>query len=213
MHFEPGAYDAYTVDGGGIPVPYDAPVGVDDGYNLQVTASTPVFQLIDASVSVVHGRQPIFDEGSTGMVTSLTGSINLRPLTPLRIQGLLAYQRLTRVRDGSEFARTIIPRLKVEYQILRPLFLRLVGEYRSQRRAELRSAEEGLPLLIDGAPAPAQETNQVRLDALLSFQPSPGTVAFLGYGTGLNDETAFGFSNFARQNDGFFVKFAYQFRW
>lgn len=213
VHFEPGAYDNYTVDAGGPPIPYDAPEGVDDGYNLELTVSTPVLQLIDASVGVAHGRQPIFDEGSTGDVTTVTGSVNLRPLTPLRIQGLLAYARLTRVRDGSEFARTIIPRLKIEYQVARPLFFRVVGEYRSERRAELLSAVEGLPLLVDGAPSPAQETNQLRLDALISFQPSPGTVAFFGYGAGLSDKTAFGFSNLERQNDGFFVKFAYQFRW
>jgi hypothetical protein len=143
----------------------------------------------------------------------VSGAVNLRPLTPLRVQALLAYATLTRVRDGSEFARTIIPRLKVEYQITRPLFFRLVGEYRSQRTAALLSSEEGLPLLVDGAPVPAQETNQLRLDALLSFQPTPGTVAFLGYGAGLVDDAAFAFSTLAKQEDGFFVKFAYLFRW
>jgi hypothetical protein len=213
VHFVPGAYDNYTVDLGAGPVPYDAPVGVNDGYNVQVSMSTPVLQLVDASVTVVHGRQPIFDEGSTGMATTVSGAVNLRPLTPLRVQALLAYATLTRVRDGSEFARTIIPRLKVEYQITRPLFFRLVGEYRSQRTAALLSSEEGLPLLVDGAPVPAQETNQLRLDALLSFQPTPGTVAFLGYGAGLVDDAAFAFSTLAKQEDGFFVKFAYLFRW
>ena len=38
-------------------------------------------------------------------------------------------QRFVRQTDGSEVAATRIPRLKVEYQIARPLFVRVVGEY------------------------------------------------------------------------------------
>ena len=48
--------------------------------------------------------------------------------------------RLDRL-DGSEFARSTIPRLKVEYQPNRALFFRVIGEYRSERTAALvRSA-------------------------------------------------------------------------
>jgi hypothetical protein len=213
VHFVPGAYDGYTVDNGGTQVPYAAPEGVNDAYTVALSVSTPVYQVIDATASLSYGRQPIFDEGSTGNVTTATGAIHVRPLTPIRIEGLLAYQLINRVRDGSEFARTIIPRLKIEYQITRPLFFRLVGEYRSEQRAELLSADQGLPLLIGGAAQPAENTNGLRLDALLSFQPSPGTVAFFGYGAGLSDENPFAFQNLQKENDGFFVKFAYQFRW
>ncbi len=39
--------------------------------------------------------------------------------------------------DGSEFARSTIPRLKVEYQPKRALFFRAIGEYRSERTAAL----------------------------------------------------------------------------
>jgi len=51
------------------------------------------------------------------------------------------------------------------------------------------------------------------MDFLASLEPSPGTVAFLGYGSSLDDTSAFNFSEMSRASDGFFVKLAYQFRW
>ncbi|MEO8032420.1 MAG: DUF5916 domain-containing protein [Gemmatimonadota bacterium] len=212
VHYVPGTYDDYAISTGGGSTPYAAPRGVDNGYDVSLTIGTPVFQNFNGNILIDRARGPIFDEASTGDLTSITGAVDLRPLRSLRLEALFTYASLTRARDGSEFGRTIIPRLKVEYQITRPLFFRIVGEYRSQRTAELRSAVEGLPLLVAGVLATNSETNNLRLDALLSFQPSPGTVAFFGYGTGLDDTRPFSFSNFSRESDGFFVKFAYQFR-
>jgi hypothetical protein len=61
-------------------------------------------------------------------------------------------------------------------------------------------------------PAAARATNDLRLDWLFSFRPNPGTVAYLGYGTGLTEPEAFSFRNVRRVTDGFFVKLSYLFR-
>jgi hypothetical protein len=50
------------------------------------------------------------------------------------------------------------------------------------------------------------------VDALLSYQPMPGTVVFAGYGSDMLDEEAFGFRGLTRTNDAVFVKFSYLFR-
>ena len=131
----------------------------------------------------------------------------------VRIGTRLALSRITRGRDGSEFARTLIPRLKVEYQPRRALFVRAVAEYQALRRDALRDARTGAPLLLDGVPQAREDTNQLRFDLLVSYEPTPGTVAFLGYGSSLEDTQAFDFSDMNRTSDGFFVKLAYQFRW
>jgi hypothetical protein len=52
----------------------------------------------------------------------------------------------------------------------------------------------------------------LRVDWLASFEPTPGTVAFFGYGSSLDDISAFGFHRMQRSSDGFFVKLAYQIR-
>jgi hypothetical protein len=114
--------------------------------------------------------------------------------------------------DGSEFARSTIPRLKVEYQPNRALFFRVIGEYRSERRAALQDPSTGAPLFVGGVPQPVTEFNGFRLDLLASFEPTPGTVAFLGYGSSLESDREFNWSRLERVNDGFFVKLAYQVR-
>jgi len=60
--------------------------------------------------------------------------------------------------------------------------------------------------------ATAFARGRFRADWLFSWQPTPGTVFFAGYGTSLANEDGFGFSELRRAADGFFVKFSYLFR-
>jgi hypothetical protein len=50
------------------------------------------------------------------------------------------------------------------------------------------------------------------VDLLASYEPTPGTVAFLGYGSSLQSQRTFGISDLSRTADGFFLKVAYLFR-
>ena len=75
------------------------------------------------------------------------------------------------------------PRLKLEYQLSRPIFLRLVGEYTSERRDALRDdTRTGAPILIfdAGTNTYVRTTpfgrRSFRGDFLFSYQPNPGTV-------------------------------------
>jgi hypothetical protein len=95
---------------------------------------------------------------------------------------------------------------------MRELFFRAIGEYRSDRTAELVDPVSGAPLFIGGVPQPAVEFNGLRVDLLASYEPTPGTVAFLGYGSSLETDEEFNWSHLYRTNDGFFVKLAYQVR-
>jgi hypothetical protein len=81
----------------------------------------------------------------------------------------------------------------VEYQPNRALFFRVIGEYRSERRAALLDPSTADPLFVGGAPQPDTEFNGLRLDLLASFEPTPGTVAFLGYGSSLESDREFNF--------------------
>jgi hypothetical protein len=154
------------------------------------------------------GRSAIFDEASDGKYWTLQGGVDLRPVPSIRLGATLLYAKLSRVRDGSEFGRQIIPRLRLEYQPNRALFFRFVGQYVSSRQAAL---EDGNGSPIAGG-APAGRSNDLRIDLLASFQPSPGTVAFLGYGSGLTGAQTLTFKELQRQQDGFFLKIAYLFR-
>ena len=46
----------------------------------------------------------------------------------------------------------------------------------------------------------------------IAYQPTPGTVFFLGYGSGFTEPWSFNFTGLHRTSDGFFVKLSYLFR-
>ncbi len=60
--------------------------------------------------------------------------------------------------------------------------------------------------------AAASRSNLFHVDALLSYQPVPGTVVFAGYGSDMVDEDAFQFRGLTRTDDAFFLKLSYLFR-
>ena len=211
VDFIPADYQGYQVDTPGGPVAFVPPSGVS-GPAASITLTTPTFQSFDASLKVGAGRAALFQEAGEGSEIDASLDLSLRPTSSIRITGSTVLQRFTRRTDGSEFARSVIPRLKLEYQPDRSLFFRLVGEYRSERQAALRDPLTGTVLLINGTGSTDGETNAFRIDGLLSFEPSPGTVAFFGYGSSLSGPRTLSFRGLRRDTDGFFVKLAYQFR-
>ena len=69
-------------------------------------------------------------------------------------------------------------------------------------------------VLTDGVyeRADAVATRDLRMDWLVSYVPSPGTVFFAGYGSSLTEPEAFRFRQVERVRDGFFVKLSYLLR-
>jgi hypothetical protein len=209
VNFQDSSFAGYTV-GGPAGTAYLPP---DDfsGVNWTVRATTPTWRRLGAELSYQRGRTPIFQEGATGTARLLSGRVELRPAPTVRMAATGTAFHLFRL-DGSEFARSLIPRLQAEYQPNRALFFRAIAEYRSERRAALRAAGSGEALFIDGEAQPAARTNGLRVDLLASFEPTPGTVAFLGYGSSLETDGDFNWSRLERVSDGFFVKLAYRVR-
>jgi hypothetical protein len=156
---------------------------------------------------------PIFAEGSEGRELRATGTLTMRPTKSVRSEASLILSQLDRAFDESEYARTVIPRVKVEYQPTRALFFRVVSQYQAQRTTGLRTPTgEQIFLLATGSPVVGGEVGSLQTDWLVSYEPTPGTVAFFGYGdTRAGLETS-SFSDLERRSDGFFVKLAYQWR-
>jgi hypothetical protein len=141
-----------------------------------------------------------------------------RPTERVRVEGSYRHLALTRERDGSRFSTANIPRLKLEYQLSRPLFVRFVGQYQSQERAALRDPRTGDAILVrdattnDFVASTATATNSLRTDWLVSYRPIPGTVVFAGYGSGYLGTEGYSFRGLERSEDGFFFKVSYLFR-
>ena len=190
-------------------------------YVLSVT--TPEFKTFSGNAFILWGNDENFYEWSPGRIIIANGGLNWRPTGQVRVESTYALQEVRRRSDGSLVNRQHIPRVKVEYQLSRPIFLRIVGEYLHEQQTSLRddTRTEGAILIYDPGVGDFVRTeaftrSSFRGDLLFSYQPVPGTVAFLGYGSTLQDPTVddagLDRSGMRRVSDGVFLKLSYLFR-
>jgi len=182
-----------------------------------VTVTTPQWSRFSASATYIGGQDENFFEWAQADIHYLSLTTNFRPTDQLRVTGSLAFQDYWRRSDHSLAGKTAIPRLKAEYQFTRAIFFRAVGEYDLAENNDLRDETRTfMPLIIAGKKAFATRTAQLHGDWLFSYQPNPGTVIFLGYGSeadGRPDpKDRFNYQPLIRASDYFFVKLSYLFR-
>jgi len=216
VRFDPPFYAEYSVDGGADTTALVLPGRLTDLWNLSVSGSTPQGALT-ASLGGSVGRSAAFFEPAAARSLSANATVTWRPTEQIRLEGRYVYSRLNRPRDGTRLSTAHIPRLKMEYQLSRAVFVRFVGQYTAQERDALRDPATDRPILLpsdDGTlePVAARALNDLRMDFLFSYHPTPGTVFYLGYGSSLTEEDAFTFRDVSRVSDGFFVKLSYLFR-
>ena len=181
--------------------------------------TTPQFSKFYATVLLVGGRDENFFEWSSANIWDVSLTVDWRPTDKLRSEFTYNSQWYWRHSDGSLVDRTIIPRLDVEYQLARPLYLRLIGQYTATYTDSLRDdSRTNLPIFIlnpaTGVYARATPviSNVFQGSFLFAYQPVPGTVAFFGYGNDLSEPQAFHFTTLQPTSVSFFVKISYLFR-
>ena len=215
--FDPASYsNVRTTTTNGVLVPF-VPAGTLGTAVVSISASTPQFRRFTASVGTAVGNDVDFFEASQVRRADYNASLDLRPSERLRVNATYVSSSFTRRSDGLRTATTRIPRLKLEYQVARPLFLRLVAQYEASVRQPLVDPASGRTLRVRGSngsftPSTARTTNTLRGDFLFSYRPSPGTVFFAGYGNTMTEAQPLAFEQLRRAADAFFVKASYVFR-
>jgi len=216
--FDPSLYSGLTVQrsvGTSIVVidtaAFTVPPPEKDELGASFRITTPTYRVFSGTAGITESQVPIFREAAPGNSSRIDAALDLRPTTAVRSS--LQFSRLTIARksDGSRFSSETIPRIKVEYQISPPLFLRLVGQYAARSRSALRD-RNGNPILVNGVLDSGETTNEFSTDWLFSYRPVPGTLVYLGYGSTLEEPREFRFQNLRRARDGFFGKISYLFR-
>jgi hypothetical protein len=188
------------------------------GLGVQVRSS--YFKSVSFNTELQREETPIFAEGTRGVQWSAEAGAEARPTGSLRLESSIRHALIER-QNGSEYSQATLLRGRAEYQLSRAVFLRAVGQYSLEDVDSLR-APGGIPYLFDDAPfrirsgdiysAGLPQTNPLRVDLLFSYQPSPGTVFFLGYSREMLDNEAFRFSPLEPRADGLFLKLSYLFR-
>jgi uncharacterized protein DUF5916 len=213
--FDQANYSGLYVPGPSSPTPFrpsDRIGTLQSGFSI----ATPQFPRWAASVGTTLGTDVDFLETSRVRRVDYNASLDLRPSDRLRASLTYVSSQLTRRSNDERTTFTRIPRLKLEYQLARPIFVRVVSQYTATRREALRDPRTGQILLISRgdslAPSSATASNALRTDYLFSYRPSPGTVFFLGYGGTLTETDPLAFQQLRRANDAFFIKASYAFR-
>ena len=213
--YEPSRYSGYTVEtGAGTAVdtlPFEVPGQERNQWGGSLRVTTPTYRQFTATASLGGGRVPIFLEAAPGTSYRVDGSVDLRPTAALRASLQFSRLALNRRRDGSRVSTETIPRIKVEYQVTRALFVRVVGQYDALRTAPMVD-RQGRPILVGGVRSPGASSNEFRMDWLFSYRPGPGTLLYFGYGSTMHEPRQFRFGDLSRTADGFFGKVSYVFR-
>ena len=185
-----------------------------------LSAVTPQRAGVEIDAFVLWGKDENFYEWSSADIIFLNIGAAWKPTDKLRVDARYQLQSFRRRTDDSIVGIRRIPRVKAEYQIARPIFVRVVGEYNSDWQDDLRDdSRTNLPIYIrnpaTGAYDRAAKTylKSFRADWLFSYQPTPGTLLFAGYGNTLaNLDEDPRTARLRRTADGFFLKVSYLFR-
>lgn len=216
--FDPADYVTLWVPQGpsATAVPFE-PRGRITAQLTGFSVSTPQYRRFSAEAEAQFGTDVDFAETSRVRRRDVGVAVNLRPTERLRVEATYQSASFRRQRDGERTFSTRIPRLKAEYQIARPVFVRVVSQYESVERAAVRHPETGEILLVGDPvggfqPLLGERSNALRTDWLFSYRPSPGAVFFVGYGNTLAEPASLAFRELTRVDDAFFVKLSYVFR-
>jgi len=180
------------------------------------------WERVRGNVRYTFSETPVFDR-SFGVAVEPADSrsgevtLNLYPTRALGAELGVRQTRLTRKTDGVEVSSAVIPRARAQYQFTRSLFVRGIFEYSSQKRSALSDPVTGSPLFrVDGggeyALRDGSEGYDFHIEGLVAYEPSPGTVLFLGYSRQMEDTESFRFREVRATADGLFVKMSYRFR-
>ena len=219
--YDSALYAGYRLEvpksGGGLDtIPFVGQPTIGNGeYLIQI--GTPQWKHFSAGGFFLQGHDENFFEWASADLLLLSVDVSYRPTDRLRNSLSYFWQQVNRRTDGSLVNVGRVARVKMEYQLSRPLFIRLVGQYIQDQTDSLRDdSRTGAPILIAGPSgitrSAASATNLFHVDALVSYQPIPGTVVFAGYGSNMLDDDAFRFHGLTRTDDVLFVKLSYLFR-
>jgi hypothetical protein len=211
--FPQGDYADYGVmdpEGGIRPFPVPDPLT-----NMLAVAVMPRLRLNNSSN--LNGRfyfreLPIYAEAARGLELLAAPQLTLKPTQALSLTLDETYSRLWRREDGSAFSTAVVSRLTSQYQFSKSVLARAMIQYNLEDRDALVDPRTGAPIAIGGTVVEARESGTVQGQFLLQYQPSPGTIFYIGYSRIMEGDYSFGLREKDPVEDGLFLKLSYLMR-
>ncbi|MDH3270299.1 MAG: DUF5916 domain-containing protein, partial [Gemmatimonadota bacterium] len=213
FRFRSGDFARHEVmDAAGSVRPYPKPPDLTNIMGIMVRPSIRFNDTFNLSGVVMFREIPLFAEGSMGWENRLGPSLRIQPGEQLRLEASYNFVRLERANDGSHFSTAHVPRVRAQYQLNKSLLFRAIGQYDLELRRPLRHPVTGETVLINGELQGERERGIFTGQLLVSFEPSPGTIFFVGYSRVMDGPYGVDLSPKTLQQDGFFMKLSYLFR-
>ena len=223
FQFNPQDYDGlFAAAPGGGSTPYFPDQSLFQGLNSgTLFIWVNPFDKVRSNVRVTRSETPLFDfitDTPVDIADSWSGnaSLNLFLTTNFSAELGVNHTSLFRQRDGSLYSSATIPRVRGQYQFSRALFFRAIVEYGSQERGVLMTPTAGRAVSYCSSTScralQGSESNDFSIETLLSYEPTPGTVFFVGYSRRMEDMQAFRFRDIRPEAEGVFMKLSYRFR-
>ncbi len=215
--YDPSLFPGVAILDGAAARPFVATAHLPN-LDYVLSINTPRLYGVTTNLFVIWGKDENFFEWANANIVYGTLSVQWRPSERVRVDFDHNLQSFERRTDNSYVGIRRVPRLRLEYQATRSIFVRYVGEYATNYQDVLRDdSRSNLPLVLlapDGTFEPMGPVRQrsFRSDWLFSYQPTPGTVLFAGYGNTLATEDAALQRNLRRTRDGLFLKYSYLIR-
>lgn len=183
--------------------------------NMKALAVMPRIRITNSSN--LNGRfyyreLPIYAEASRGLELMVGPQLTLKPTASLSLSLDESYSKIWRQTDDSVFSTAIVSRLTSLYQFSKAVSARAMVQYNLEDRKALTDPTSGLPILLGGTPSEERREGAVQGQFLLQYQPSPGTIFYVGYTRLMEGENSYRWSDKEPVEDGLFVKLSYLFR-
>ena len=201
-----------------------APISSDQSlysslHSLSLRAWVNSWDAVRISYGGGWSQTPLFSSGvPLDVGERWSGDIGFTVYPTGSMQAEIGARHVTILRslDGSEYSSATIPRLQMRYQLTRAMYVRGIGEYSSQTRGDVldpvtgeqvyRCSDESCSARL------GSDSHDFRVEGLLGYEPTPGTVVFFGYTRQFKDTSAFSFEEVRPVRDGLFLKLSYRFR-
>ena len=203
-------YEVQASDGSVQPLP--ALPDLQNMWGLALLPNVRINEHLTLNGRSFYREVPLFAEASRGLELQLAPSLQIRPNDAWSIDLSHTWARLWRRSDESRFSNVNLSRIRLQYQFGRSVFARFIGQYDLEERSALQHPVTGQPLVVRGVLQAARSRGDFQSQALLSYEPSPGTVVFLGYSRVMDGPYGYSLGDKGLRSDGFFVKVSYLFR-
>ena len=220
FRFQPARYANYTiVDEGGSQSPFLTPEPLKNLKAFMVFPRMRLSNEFSLNGSFMARETAIFAEASRGFELQARPEIQWSPTDRLELSVNHTFSRISR--SSSEqpgmvpkevYSTVHVTNIRAQYLFNRALMARAIVQYDLDEREALKDPTSGKQLAIFGQPQGTRSTGEFQGQFLLQYEPSPGTIFYIGFSRLMEGERSYRVSTMNPVEEGIFLKLSYLFR-